>query len=72
MDLATPRSLPVVGETPLQLAPLGMRPVDFKGFSIRRIRLQRPGVTRNQPADPLLAFFPSEVSLGSLGSRVSA
>jgi hypothetical protein len=72
MNLAIPRSLPVVGETPLQLAPLGMRPFDFKGLSIRRIRVQRPGVTRNLLADPLLAFFPSEVSLGSLGSRVSA
>jgi len=61
MDLATPRSLPVVGETPPQLAPLGMRSFDFKGLSIRRIRLQRPGVIRSLPADPLLAFFPSEV-----------
>jgi hypothetical protein len=72
MGLTTPRSLPVVGETQLQLALHGMHPVDSKGFSIRRIRLKRPGVTRDQLADPLLAFFPSEVSLGSLGSRVSA
>jgi hypothetical protein len=62
MDLATPRSLLVVVETTPQLAPLGMRSCDFKGFSIRRIRLRRPGVIRSLPADPLLAFFPSEVS----------